>query len=347
MGLTTTQAFYFDLAAQQYEKVVKIQILTLMTLLMLTTRERVHLFVWAIVVALGFYGVKGGVFTVVKGGVHRVQGPPGTFIEGNNEMALALVMTIPLIRYLHLQEHSRWIRRALAAAMVLTALAAVGSQSRGAYVALAITGAIFWWKSRNKFVTAFYVGLIAVLVLAIMPPEWYARMQSIKTYDQDASALGRINAWWTAWNVANARLFGGGYEMWYQAVFAAFAPDPSNVRDVHSIYFEVLGEHGWIGFLLFMSLLALTWRKCSVIIGVAKKSAQLLWARDLAAMIQVSLVGYLSAGAFLGLAYFDYVYHLVALVVVVHHLCAGKRSEVEDSSARREPLSLFTALRQA
>jgi uncharacterized membrane protein len=36
---------------------------------------------------------------------------------------------------------------------------------------------------------------------------------------------------------------------------------------------------------------------------------------DLAAMIQVSIVAYASAGTFLGLAYFDYFYLLVALVV--------------------------------
>ncbi len=77
MGLTTIQAPYFDLATVQYVKVIKIQILTFMTLLMLTSRERVHLFIWVIVLSIGFYGVKGGIFTVVHGGVYRVQGPAG------------------------------------------------------------------------------------------------------------------------------------------------------------------------------------------------------------------------------------------------------------------------------
>ena len=57
--------------------------------------------------SLGFYGVKGGIFTIVNGGVYRVQGPLGTFIGGNNEMALALVMTMPLMRYLQLQEQQQ------------------------------------------------------------------------------------------------------------------------------------------------------------------------------------------------------------------------------------------------
>ncbi len=63
-------------------------------------------FIWVIVLSIGFYGVKGGIFTIVNGGVYRVQGPLGTFIGGNNEIALAFVMTIPLMRYLHLQEQS-------------------------------------------------------------------------------------------------------------------------------------------------------------------------------------------------------------------------------------------------
>jgi O-antigen ligase len=92
------------------------------------------------------------------------------------------------------------------------------------------------------------------------------------------------------------------------------------VRDVHSIYFEVLGEHGWVGLILFLSILGFTWLKCGAIVRRAKGKAELSWARDLAAMIQVTLVAYMSAGAFLGLAYFDYVYHLVAIVVVVHVL---------------------------
>lgn len=320
MGVTTTQAFFVQPATEQYIKVVKIQILTFMTLLMLTSVERLKLLVWAIVLALSFYGIKGGIFTIMKGGVHRVQGPPGTFIEGNNEMALALVMTIPLMRFLHLQEKNPFIKTGLAAGMLLTALAAVGSQSRGALVALVITGTIFWLKSRNKFVTAALIGIAVIAAATVMPEEWYARMSTINSYEQDMSAQGRINAWWTAFNVANSRITGGGYEMWHSAVFAQYAPNPQDVRDVHSIYFEVLGEHGWIGLALFLGLLALTWRKCGAMIRMAKKlGPEALWARDLGQMIQVTLVGYGSAGSFLGLAYFDYTYHLIAVAVVAHY----------------------------
>lgn len=346
MGITTTQAIYSSFAIEQYEKVVKIQILTFMTLLMLTTRERVHLLVWTIAASLAFYGIKGGIFTIANGGVFRVQGPVGSFIGGNNEMALALVMTIPLLRYLQLHEKNRFVRVGLGVSMLLTGIAAVGSQSRGALVALLITGTIFWLKSRNKFFTSLLIAIITTVVLLIMPPEWHERMRTIEHYEQDGSALGRINAWWTAFNAANDRIFGGGFEMWHAPVFQMYAPDPSNVRDVHSIYFEVLGEHGWIGLFLFLSLLGLTWVKCGRIMRMAARKPELQWARDLAAMIQVSLVAYASAGAFLGLAYFDYVYHLVAIAVVTHSLVAVPAPKPATSPAPVERLSLLGALRQ-
>ncbi len=320
MGITTTQAVNFDPAVTQYVKVIKIQVLTIMALMMLTSKEKVRLFVWVIVLSLGYYGIKGGIFTIVKGGGQRVWGPAGSFIGGNNELALALVMTIPLMRYLHLQEQNKLIRLGLMAGMLLTAVSAIGSQSRGALVGLVLTGGIFWIKSRNKAATAVLIAIAAVLIINIMPESWYQRMDTIDTYQQDGSAMGRINAWWTAWNVAKDRVTGGGFEMWHNAIFRQYAPNPDDVHDAHSIYFKVLGEHGFIGLFLFLCLLAMTWTKCSAIIRIAKKNPDQTWARDLAAMIQVSIVGYMSAGAFLGLSYFDYFYHLVALTVVVHSM---------------------------
>jgi probable O-glycosylation ligase (exosortase A-associated) len=132
------------------------------------------------------------------------------------------------------------------------------------------------------------------------------------------------------------RIFGGGFDMG-PTVFQRYAPDP-DVRD-HSIYFEMLGEQGFVGLAMFLGLLIMTWLKCSAVIRVARRNADLGWARDLAAMVQVSVIGYMSAGAFLGLAYFDYAYHLVAVAVVVHHLVhqAGSVTEPTAVTAQGTP----------
>lgn len=320
MGVTTTQAFYPELALQQFTKIVKIQILMVMTLLLLTSRERVHQLVWVIALSLGLYGVKGGIFTILTGGAYRVQGPLGSFIGGNNEIGLALIMTIPLMRYLQLQESRRWIKLGLAAAIALTIVAIIGTQSRGALVGLTLMGVIFWFKSRHKLVLAIALVVTLGSTLNFMPESWFNRMSTIQTYEEDKSAQGRLLAWAMATNLANDRVTGGGFETFKAPIFAIYGGGGRNTRDVHSIYFEVLGEHGYIGLALFLSLLVMTWLKCGATIRQARKCPELTWARDLAAMIQVSFVGYMSAGAFLGLAYFDFTYHMVVIVVVVHLL---------------------------
>jgi probable O-glycosylation ligase (exosortase A-associated) len=316
MFFTTQFAFFPDLAALQWNKVWKIHLMIFLIILLIRDKAQLNWMVWVVALSLGYYGVKGGIFTIVHGGQFRVQGPAGTFIGGNNEMALALVMLIPLIRYLHLQAERSWVRLGLSGAMVLTGVAAIGSQSRGALVAMALMGLFLLMKSRKKGIMMVYMGVAIALIVTIMPQEWRDRMNTIETYQEDASALGRINAWHTAFNVAKDRITGGGYEMFQAPVFRQYAPEPYRVHDVHSIYFEQIGEQGFIGFGLWFALGIFTWLRARQVIRACKNDSERKWAADLAAMIQVSMVGYAAGGAFLGLSYWDMPYHLMAIMLL-------------------------------
>ena len=316
MLVTSFFAFYQNLAWLQMEKVAKIQVMIFLTLILINTRERLNTLIWIIVISLGLYGVKGGIFTIVHGGVYHVMGPYGTFIGGNNEIALALIMTIPLMRYLQLNAEKTWIRHSLTAAMLLSSMAIIGSQSRGALLGAAAMGLFLWFKSRNKLFTSIMMVVAVVMVLAIMPKEWYDRMNTIKTYEQDASSRGRINAWWFAYNLAEVRITGGGFETFKGDLFEIYAPNPNDVHDAHSIYFEVLGEHGFVGLTLFLLLAFATWRTGMWVIKKTKHDPGKKYAGDLAAMTQVSILGYAVGGAFLGLAYFDLYYHLICIIVL-------------------------------
>ena len=316
MLITTIFSMYPDLAWLHLNKVAKIQLMVYVTLMLMQSKERINQLVWVIVLSLGFYGVKGGIFTIVNGGAYHVRGPEGSFIGGDNEMGLALIMTIPLIRYLQLTSRSMLVRNGLTAAMLLSAIAAIGSQSRGALLGIGAMGIFLWLKSRNKIFTALLGAIAIVVVLSVMPQQWYDRMATIRNYEADPSAMGRINAWQMAFNMAKERPLGGGFDSFQDYSFRLYAPDPDNVHDSHSIYFEILGEHGFVGLGLFLALGLMTWFSASWVIRQARRDREKRWAADLAAMIQVSLVGYASGGAFLGLAYFDFYYTLIALVVL-------------------------------
>lgn len=340
---TTYYAFYPQLAWEQWDKVLKIQIMTLLTAMLITDRKRMEGLVWVIALSLAFYGVKGGIFTILHGGVYHVRGPASTFISGNNELGLAMIMTIPLLRYLHLQAQNKLMRLGLAAAMVLTGLAAIGTQSRGALLAVAAMSSLLWLKSRNKVTTAFYIIVAVGLITVIMPQQYWDRINTIKTYEQDASAMGRINAWHTAFNMAKDRITGGGFEAFQVPTFERYAPVPDDVHDVHSIYFEVMGEHGFIGFGLFVLIGLMAWRTGKKVIRECQSDPNRKWAADLAAMTQVSMVGYATGGAFLGLAYFDYYYHLVIILVLLYQIAvknawATQKQDKPADSAEVQPM---------
>jgi probable O-glycosylation ligase (exosortase A-associated) len=309
-------SFFPDDSFEMWNKVMKIQIMTLVAAALIFERKQITWLVWVMVLSIGYYGLKGGVFAIRTGGAQKVYGPIGTFVEGNNEIALAIVMVIPLMWYLFETTVNRWVRYGLIALMALCSLAAIASYSRGAFLAIAAMSVAIWWKSKRKGLLG--VGLLVLwpAVLAFMPKLWEDRMNTISDYTSDGSAMGRINAWRMAWNLASDRpLFGGGFEIYNKPVFDLYAPIPADIHAAHSIYFQVLGEHGFVGFFLFMLIWWFTWRTAGWIRKNTTPNGDNRWAYHFAAMSQVSLVGFFVGGAFLSLAYFDLPYYIMVALI--------------------------------
>lgn len=303
-----------DASREMLVKVLKIDLMIIISISILIEKKHIHWFIVTIVVSLVFYGVKGGIYTILQGGGGRVWGPGG-FIGGNNEIALALITVIPLTYYLHMMSRNRWLRLFLVGCMVLTAFAALGSQSRGALVGISGMTLLLWLRSEKKVGIGIVLAAVAVAALAFMPDSWTERMHTIKTYEEDGSAMGRINAWIMCFNLANDKLLGGGFEIYDAERFAAYAPDPLDIHAAHSIYFQVLGEQGWIGLAIWLGIWIFTWRGAEWLRKTGKESPETMWCSKLGAMCQVSLVGFGIGGAFLSLAYFDLPYNIMVVVV--------------------------------
>lgn len=340
MTFTTMFAISPDDAATALKKVYKIQFMTFLTLILMAQKERINQLVWVIVLSLGFFGIKGGLFTIATGGSFRVWGPPDSFVEGNNELALALLMVIPLLNYLRLTVENVWIKRGLLGSIGLLAIAAIGSQSRGALLAFLAMLGYLWLKSGNKLITGIFGIIFTALLFSFMPDSWHQRMNTIETYEEDGSAMGRINAWTVAINIAKDRLTAGGFEHWSPKTFALYAPNPLDVHDAHSIYFEVLGEHGFIGLILFLLIGIFAFRDANWTIKKTEGRKELKWANLLSRNLYVSLIAYAIGGAFLGLAYYDLYYHLVAILVLTRQIVArelASPSTTENSEIENDP----------
>ena len=315
MNVTAPFALLPEASWVQWNKVMKIMLMSFVIMMVIRTRRDIARLIWVLVGSIGYYGVKGGIFTIRSGGTERVWGPEETFIGDNNSLALALIITIPLMYYLQQNSDRRWLRHGLSAAMLLSALAALGSYSRGALLAIAAMVLFMWLKSGRKLVLGALLGLVTPLLLAFMPERWAERMDTINTYEEDSSAMGRLNAWRMAWNLACDRFPGGGFDVSDGAIFARYAPNPMDVHAAHSIYFQALGEHGFVGLLIYLALGIATWRTAGAIIRRTRGQPELRWAHGLATMSQASLIGFAVGGAFLSLLYFDMPYYLMAALI--------------------------------
>jgi probable O-glycosylation ligase (exosortase A-associated) len=334
MFISTVVAMYPEDAWGQWEKVFKIQLMTFVSLWALTDREKIHIFVWIIFISIGFFGFKGGIFTLMTGGGYHVLGPGG-FIGGNTEIGLALVMVMPLAWYLYLHSHNKWVRYGLLLSIALISIGILGTQSRGAFLAIIAVSFFLWLKSNRKGIIFVALILLSPGFYIFMPQSWHDRMATIETYKEDESAMSRVMAWEFGYKMALDRpLTGGGFESDTVENYIRYVPHQvesgkATFHDYHSIYFEVLAEHGFVGLFIFLMLFLQYWRTANKVIKITKNSGQNKWAFDLAAMLQVSFVGYTVGGAFLGLAYFDLFYHYLAILILVLKLLEEQAEKQE------------------
>jgi probable O-glycosylation ligase (exosortase A-associated) len=305
-----------------------------------TNRFRIHALVLMVALAVSFHGALDGLKFIASGGGHNAQAI--VRFGDNNNLALVLVMVLPLLYYLYRYSAGTLARYGFAAAVPLTVLAVVATSSRGALMGMVAIAIWIVLKSRKKVLGMAVVGLCAVMVLQMAPDKWSSRMETIQTADQDASFMGRVAAWKVSSAIAVAHpVFGGGFRalqshpVWdsykYSEGLLGFVETPTLNRSgvaAHSIWFEVLGDQGFVGLFIFVALLVngfVTRREVWTL--VRRNGAQQQWAGDLADMLGAALLAYVVTGSLLSAAYFELPYvGLMLLEVIKQHqlrLAAG------------------------
>ena len=318
VGISITSLFALAPGNEVYDKyslVVKTFLFLIITGMLLDDRRRFFGLIEIMVLSLGYYGVKGGIFALKTGGQYTVFGPAESMIADNNHLAAALLVALPLMNFLRIWAAQRWVRIAVGATMGLSLLSILASYSRGALIGLVAVAIFALLRSRRKVLLGAAMVVAIVSAVSIMPEKWHTRMHTISSYNTDDSAEGRIKIWKASFWIAAARpLVGGGFRAPYiQKIVSEYSPG-TIARAVHSIYFEVIGEHGFIVFLVWLAMPITGLLSARNIIRRAARREDLAWANDLARMSQVSIVAYLVAGAFLSLSYWDYIFTLIVLL---------------------------------
>lgn len=264
----------------------------------------------------------------------------------NNSIAIGLIMVLPWMYYLQVVSNNKWIKRGLLGSMIITVFAVLGTQSRGALLALLAMALILGLKSKQAIRTTLALGVFAVLAIAFMPESWSERMNTIGGYHEDGSAMSRLWTWQTLWNLVIDRpLLGGGFRSDSMEVFSKYSPIEGRgafskeVFVAHSIYFQALGEHGFPGLFLYLGIGLWTWFAAARIgRDMAGNSEHGDWVPLLMRMCQVSLAGFAVGGAFLSLMVLDLPYYIFAVVLLVRASITPKAVQPEQLLAPKMAL---------
>lgn len=251
-----------------FSRFMKTMVFVLLCAQMATDKLRFHALLWVLAAGVGFFAVKGAIFTVMTLGEFRVQGMPNTVLEDNNHFGIAAATVLPLLIYLRGQLNNPLARTIMVGAIVLSVFGIIGTHSRGALVSLIAFGGMLWWQSRHKIGLALAGTICLVPAVFFMPKKWLDRMGTIAEAGKDASFQGRLDAWTINFQLAmDHPLTGVGLRNSYiEEVAAISAPEKAEAaKAAHSIYFEVLGGSGFIGLTIFLSLFAFSWLRAGQI----------------------------------------------------------------------------------
>lgn len=302
----------------RWNMVSKILLMTVVTVAIANSWQRLRWLVLAIAGSFGFLVLKTLPGMILTDGASRVYGPSYSMIADNNDFGLALNMALPFFFFLAKTEPNRRVRWLMMFLFLATIPTIFFTYSRGALVGLIVVLGSMLLQAKQKIILLPVVLLVFLFAAFLTPQSWRQRMSTDNVLDP--SARSRLNSWQYSWALAlDYPLMGGGFEAFTPSLFARYAPNPRDVHGPHSIYFGVLAEHGFIGLAIYLTLVF----SCLLGLGRIVRTARFHQDRlsvNYANMLRFSFAGFLASGAFLGRAYFDFLFSIVACVAILRCL---------------------------
>ena len=310
----------------------KVLILFFFVTLSLKTKKDIDTFIWAIVLGLSAYAGMEAIKFIISAGGHRIAGRSGILAD-RNDLAVAINMAIPLIMYLwSVTEHKR-LKQGLIVLVLLNIVAIIGTYSRGGFIGLMILAGAIWIKSDKKLLLLLLALIALPGLYAAAPDSWKSRQATIETAStEDGSFIGRLWAWKISTLIAlDNPMTGGGFKattdplLWHTyrpetpdfgPIYTPPIPRHLAPKAAHNIYFQVLASAGFVGLFIFLFMMLFGYLKALQVARGARKSG-IVWKKDLATAISLSLVGYGITGLNVSLAYFELVYALLAIIVLL------------------------------
>jgi len=337
IGLSLPDSFYRTITMTRFTDIARVVFMTFLIVQLVDSAPRLRGFMTTL--SLIMIGLSTALVLrfVLMPETHLPNGGSGGIIGGflgdGNDFALAQNVILPWTFMLIGVTRAKWLKGLFIYGVVIGAIAVGCSFSRGGFLGLlTVFGAmyLFWMIRRRKYAIGLFIAIIALVAatfafLALVPDEFLDRISSIKDYEEDESALGRLDAWG-----AGARMFAdnpfvgvgaGAFAVAYGTKYKPPDAIAANWREAHSVYVQVMGEMGLVGIISFFGMVI------AILLQIIRlKRTRLTRAEDdrffhaMRGAVYGSLATWAVSAAFLSVAYYPHVFILVMVSACMERL---------------------------
>ncbi|MGN7998860.1 putative O-glycosylation ligase, exosortase A system-associated [Sphingomonas sp. 22176] len=357
-GFTTLHADFPVEARDKWDWVWKALAFAAFLPLTLRTRLRIEALLLFMILSASSIIIVGAIKTIISGGGYgelnlMVSNNSGLY-EGSTISTVAIAI-LPLI--LWFTRHGTifapdWRVKTFAYALCFACLLIpIGTSTRTGLLCIGLVALLMLRDSQKKLL---YLGCVAAMALAalpFLPSAFTERMGTIKTYQGDASASTRLAVWQWTMDYAREHPLGGGFEAYRQnqiryekvavedqggVAVVDRSLEVDKARAYHSAYFEMLGEQGYPGLALWLTInFAGLFRMEVLRRRYARAEGDQAWIAPLAAALQNGHIVYLLGAAFVAIAFQPFIYMLIGAQIGLDTYCARKRAAADWRPLRK------------
>ena len=349
-------------AHEKWDWVWKALVFAIFLPVTLITRLRIEAAALVLVLTAGAIIISAGMKTALGGGGYEnlyLFVNDNSNIYESSTLATVSIALIPII--LWFTRHGTifppdWRVKTFAGLLIFACLLIpIGTEARTGLLCIGVLGILMLRDVRNRLMYVMAAGALGVAALPFLPASYYERMATLGSVESDESASTRMQVWMWTLDYVSEHPLGGGFDAYRGNKFTyrmpvtreeggALVTEIQDVTDAgrayHSSFFEMLGEQGWPGLIMWLSLHALgllqmerirrKWRD--------RTNPAEQWQGPLASALQVSNIVYLVGATFQGIAYQPVFLMLIGLQIALWTYCRKRDSarEAAEHKARRD-----------
>lgn len=274
---------------------------------------------------------------------YRVNVDYGGMFGNPNDMALHLVMFLPVAVVLGLTSKNILVKLVYFVSAGLMVGANMVTQSRGGFLGLvAVAGFLVWKLSKKARLKVILISLVvAVGVIAVAPGDYGKRIISIFDVTQDVSGSHdqRRELLERSIQVTLRNPIGIG--------LGNFPIVGVRNLQTHNAFTQVSSELGWLALIVYVIFLVSPFRKLAAIERQMFARDDTSWIYYLSIGLQTCIIGYLVSSFFVSVAYQWFIYFPIAYAVCLRRIYNTQQEEKGEKGITENSLTDYFKTQKA